>query len=175
MIPFLSIYLKELKSGSRTDAPHGHRKIIHSSPDVETTSVPSADEGDEVHMVDMLQTLKRTKFCHLQQHVWTLRTLWKWNKPVTEGPTLHDSTYIRHLKQPRDLPRGPAVKNMTCNAGDPGSIPGQRTKIPHATGQLSLQATQKRSTMMQGRSQEPQLRPNTAKENKWINIFLINK
>ena len=29
------------------------------------------------------------------------------------------------------------VKNPPSNAGDTGSIPGQRTKIPHATGQLS--------------------------------------
>ena len=29
------------------------------------------------------------------------------------------------------------VKNLTCNAGDAGLIPGWGTKIPHATGQLS--------------------------------------
>ena len=33
---------------------------------------------------------------------------------------------------------GPVVKNLPCNAGDAGLIPGQRTKIPHAAGQLSL-------------------------------------
>ena len=33
------------------------------------------------------------------------------------------------------------VKNPPSNAGDAGSIPGQGTKIPHATGQLSLRAT----------------------------------
>ena len=32
------------------------------------------------------------------------------------------------------------VKNPPSNAGDAGSIPGQGTKIPHATGQLSLRA-----------------------------------
>ena len=30
------------------------------------------------------------------------------------------------------------VKNLPCNAGDTGLNPGQETKIPHATGQLSL-------------------------------------
>ena len=30
------------------------------------------------------------------------------------------------------------VKNLLCNAGDVGSIPGQGTKIPHALKQLSL-------------------------------------
>ena len=41
----------------------------------------------------------------------------------------------------RDFPGGPVVKNPPCNAGDVGSIPGRRTKIPHAAGQLSLRAT----------------------------------
>ena len=36
----------------------------------------------------------------------------------------------------RDFPGGPMVKNPPFNAGDVGSIPGQGTKIPHATGQL---------------------------------------
>ena len=30
------------------------------------------------------------------------------------------------------------VKNLPCNAGDTGLIPGQGTRIPHAMGQLSL-------------------------------------
>ena len=30
------------------------------------------------------------------------------------------------------------AKNRPSNAGDAGVIPGQETKIPHATGQLSL-------------------------------------
>ena len=40
-----------------------------------------------------------------------------------------------------DFPGGPVVKNPPYNAGDVGSIPGQRTKIPHAAGQLSLHTT----------------------------------
>ena len=32
----------------------------------------------------------------------------------------------------RDFPGGPMVKNLPCNAGDAGLIPGQGTKIPHA-------------------------------------------
>ena len=38
---------------------------------------------------------------------------------------------------PRDFPGDPVIKNLPSNAGDMGSIPGQETKIPHATGQLS--------------------------------------
>ena len=47
-----------------------------------------------------------------------------------------------HIKTPhRDFPGGPVVKNPPYNAGDVGLIPGQGTKIPHATGQLSPRAT----------------------------------
>ena len=31
-----------------------------------------------------------------------------------------------------DFPGGPVVKNLPCNTGNMGSIPGQGTKIPHA-------------------------------------------
>ena len=36
-----------------------------------------------------------------------------------------------------DFPAGPMSKNLSCNAGDAGSIPDQRMKIMHATKQLS--------------------------------------
>ena len=39
---------------------------------------------------------------------------------------------------PWDFPGGPVVKNPPCNGGDMGSIPGQGSKIPHASEQLSL-------------------------------------
>ena len=46
-----------------------------------------------------------------------------------------------------DFPGGPVVKTLLSNAGHMGSIPGQRTKIPHAMGQLSLcTATREKST-----------------------------
>ena len=37
-----------------------------------------------------------------------------------------------------NLPGGPVIKNLPCNAGDAGSIPGWGTKIPHAVEQLSM-------------------------------------
>ena len=43
----------------------------------------------------------------------------------------------------RDVPGGSAAETLPCEAGDVGLIPGQRTKIPHALGQLSLCATTK--------------------------------
>ena len=44
----------------------------------------------------------------------------------------------------RDFPVDPVVKNLPSNAGNMSLIPGQGTKISHATGQLeSLSATTK--------------------------------
>ena len=40
-------------------------------------------------------------------------------------------------KQSRDFPGGPVVESLPSSAVDVGSIPGWRTKIPHASGQLS--------------------------------------
>ena len=38
-----------------------------------------------------------------------------------------------------DFPHGPVVKNLLCNPGDSGSIPGSGTKIPHAARKLCPQ------------------------------------
>ena len=40
----------------------------------------------------------------------------------------------------RDSPGGPVVKILPCNTGYLGLIPGQGTKIPHASEQLTLHA-----------------------------------
>ena len=45
---------------------------------------------------------------------------------------------IQNIKsRRRDFTAGPVLKNLPCNAGDTGSIPGPGTKIPYATEQLS--------------------------------------
>ena len=62
---------------------------------------------------------------------------------------------IKINKYIRDFPGGPVVKNPPSNAGDVGSIPGWGTKVPHATGQLSLHATTTEPT--RSRACEPQL------------------
>ena len=49
-----------------------------------------------------------------------------------------------HMKEGRDFPGSPIVKNLFCNAGDEGSIPGQGTKIPHAPEQLTPHAATRR-------------------------------
>ena len=63
--------------------------------------------------------------------------------------TIQTSLHLRATEtdslavEPWDFPGGPVVKNLPCNAGDVGSIPGQGTKIPHDTKQLSLCTTMK--------------------------------
>ena len=50
--------------------------------------------------------------------------------------------FKRYLQKPyrRDFPGGPVVKNPPAIAGDFRMISGPETKIPHAPGQLSMQA-----------------------------------
>ena len=46
-----------------------------------------------------------------------------------------------HGVDPGDFPGGSLVKNLPSSAGDMGSIPHWRNKIPHAAGQPSPRAT----------------------------------
>ena len=46
-----------------------------------------------------------------------------------------------HKREAKDFPAGPVVKNPPLNAGDAGLIPGQGTKIRHATEQVNLPTT----------------------------------
>ena len=43
------------------------------------------------------------------------------------------SIFDEQSKVQRDFPGGPVVKTLSSNAGGVGSIPGQGTKIPHAS------------------------------------------
>ena len=49
---------------------------------------------------------------------------------------------LRLKGEGKDFPAGPVVKDPPANARDTGSIPGQGTKIPHASGQLSPRVLQ---------------------------------
>ena len=51
------------------------------------------------------------------------------------------------------------VKNLPCNAGDVGSIPGKETKTPHASEKLSLCATTREPTCCNSRAHMPLLKP----------------
>ena len=55
----------------------------------------------------------------------------------------HELNLEKQAEVGRDFPGGPVDKNPPSNAGNSGSIPGQGTKIPHATALLSLPGTTK--------------------------------
>ena len=59
-----------------------------------------------------------------------------WDLPCVMG-IFHYGKWILYLRCKGSV----VVKNLPCDAKDMGSIPGQGTKIPHATEQLSLCAT----------------------------------
>ena len=66
-----------------------------------------------------------SSYCSTQEqtHLWILlNTIWTVLKSTVLGTSL----------------LGPVVKNLPCNAGDVGSIPGPGTKILHAMRQQSL-------------------------------------
>ena len=60
------------------------------------------------------------------------------------------------------FPGGPEVKNLSCNAGDVGLIPGHGTKITQASGQLSL-CTVTRACVLQKKIPHDAIRPDAAK------------
>ena len=81
-----------------------------------------------------------------------------------------------------NFPSGPVVKNLLCNAGDAGLIPGGRTKIPNAAEQLSLHAkiteahTLLDSQCITGKIMHDKhgsllLQQDMAQQNKYINNF----
>ena len=59
----------------------------------------------------------------------------------TDGPCMGMRTWLVKQGQRLDFPARPVVKNSPHNAGDLGSIPGQRTRIPE---QLDLCTTDQR-------------------------------
>ena len=66
-------------------------------------------------------------------------------------PIIHDK---------RDFPGGPGVKTLPSNAGDPGSISGWGTKVPHAAGTKPITTTTEAPTrghkgLMQPRINKP--------------------
>ena len=70
-----------------------------------------------------------------------------------------------------DFPGGPVVKNLPCNAGDTGLIPGWGTNTPYATEQLNPcmrhnqrnQVASSEPACGNRRSHMPQLRADSAK------------
>ena len=51
----------------------------------------------------------------------------------------HTHCWWEHkVMQPQDFPGGPMIKNLSSIAGGAGWISCQGTKIPHASGHMSL-------------------------------------
>ena len=107
--------------------------------------------------------------------LYTTLTGWKikitWSSQQMQKNHLKNSTpfHNKHTQQAKgrklpqhnkshmwDLPGGPVVKNPPSNAVDMGLTPGQWTKIPHATGQLSPRATTTELTRLNERACVPQ-------------------
>ena len=68
------------------------------------------------------------------------RILYIWRKE-SSGETdtaVKDANTFSKKASHRDFPCGPLVKNPLSSAGNPGSITGLGTKIPHASGELNL-------------------------------------
>ena len=65
-----------------------------------------------------------------------------------------------------DLPGGPLVKNLPCNAEDTNSVPGWGTEIPHAAEQLSIHAST-RVHAMQGKILHDATKPQLSSINKF--------
>ena len=61
----------------------------------------------------------------------------------------------------RDFLHGPAVKNLSCNAADAGSIPGQVTMIPHV-----IRSGQKTNKIK--KNQEKKILKKKKKKKEWL-------
>ena len=101
----------------------------------------------------------------LEKEMVTHSSILAWRIPWKEKPGRLQSMglqTVRHDWATSPSPRGPVVKNLPFNAEVPGLVPGPGTKIPHALGKLSLQATTTKSV--------PQWRYNIAKKRKkeWL-------
>ena len=123
----------------------------------------------------------------LKKEVATQSRILAWRIPWTEGPgglqsmgsqrvrhdlttkhthTQYESWNVFKVDHLGGFPGGLVVKNPPCNAS---LTPGQGTKIPHITEQLSPHATtresmccKERSCIRQQRSSKPQPRPHAA-------------
>ena len=75
----------------------------------------------------------------------------------------------------RDFPGGPVVKNSPPDAGDTGSNPGQRTKISHTLGQLSLHAATREKPCTAAKSPQDITLPPKKNHNKINKIKIKNE
>ena len=78
------------------------------------------EEEERSGRVELFWRVERYKICSIIY--WSEWSIWE-VIPFRKG---------LKIQMDRDFPGGPVVKNLPCNAGDAGSIPGWGTKIPQA-------------------------------------------
>ena len=74
-----------------------------------------------------------------------------------------------------DFPGGPVVKNLPSNGGDKGSIPGWWTKVPHASGQLSLCTQLCNEDPVQSKQKQKQKNPKNQKPTVTANLPILSQ
>ena len=101
----------------------------------------------------------------LMTQAWTLAVLLRAGVGGRGGARRYSShfTTLGKIQGKGDFSGGPVVKNLPCNAGDQGSIPGRGPKVPHAMQPLSPHATVRESDHRKERSCRTQSRPDAAK------------
>ena len=96
---------------------------------------PSIDEGINkmwyIHTGEYYSALKRKE---ILSHAYNMDEPWGhytgWDKPVTKGQILYDSTYMRYLKRKMCLPKGWGWKNWELYLGWFSSFGLQDEKVP---------------------------------------------
>ena len=114
------------------------------TPHVFTTSSGSANTSPgRGRNTDLPLATEGTEFSKASKANLRLQIRWEITHPgkllVLISGTMNPASRV--LQALRDFPGGSMVKNPPSSAGHAGSIPGWGTKIPHATGQLSLHDT----------------------------------
>ena len=69
----------------------------------------------------------------LDQHTHTHHTPFTGRKGEQESDNRYSKTFLLRVWMCRDVPGGPVVEISPSSAGSAGSIPGERTQIPHAS------------------------------------------
>ena len=99
-----------------------------------------------------IRVAKHLKYSHVQSSAFHVKKL---SETRDRQEVFFKAT--KNVSQDQGLPGGPVVKNLTSNAGDVGSIPGQGIKTPYGEGQLSPQATTTNTKPMHFGALAPQL------------------
>ena len=104
-IPLLGIHLKECKSGPWIDVSILMSIVaLFTIPTIwKQPESPSMNEWIKMWYIckqcNIIQPVKRRKFCNMWQHGWTLRMFAKWNKSEGKRQIPYDFTHLWYPKQ----------------------------------------------------------------------------